>query len=288
KVWYIDNSVAANGDGRSTTPFKQTSDFNAVNDAAAGHPANGDVVFLRQGSSNYTGSVLLRNTQRFIGDGNSGAFSALFGFNLAAGSAKAAGTAVPAYTGTRPFISVASGTGVSLGSDNWVIGMNVNSASGRAFSGASVGFLILSNATASATGDRALNIVSGSVIVKLDSASSTNGVDNRNFLSALGRSVTINGGFITGAASTDFLLGASAASVTFAGGINNTAGRSVDITNQLGGTVTLSGNITDTATGLIVQNCTGGTMTFSGASKTFNTGANTAVSLSSNSGATIN
>src|SRR5262249_29126846 len=24
KVWYIDNSVAANGDGRSTTPFKQT------------------------------------------------------------------------------------------------------------------------------------------------------------------------------------------------------------------------------------------------------------------------
>src|SRR5262249_44165368 len=32
KIWYVDNAVAANGDGRSTTPFKQTSDFNAVND----------------------------------------------------------------------------------------------------------------------------------------------------------------------------------------------------------------------------------------------------------------
>src|SRR5262249_45319293 len=112
RIWYIDNAVAANGDGRSTTPFKQTSDFNGGNDGGAGHAANADVVLLRQGGSNYTGSVLLRDTQRFIGDGNSGTFNSLFGFGLAPGSAKAPGVAVPAFTGTRAFISVASGTGV--------------------------------------------------------------------------------------------------------------------------------------------------------------------------------
>jgi hypothetical protein len=55
QVWYIDNSVAANGDGRSSNPFKQTSDFTGVNNGAAGHPANGHLVFIRQGTGNYTG-----------------------------------------------------------------------------------------------------------------------------------------------------------------------------------------------------------------------------------------
>src|SRR5262249_20819085 len=27
QIWYVDNSVASNGDGRSSSPFKQTSDF---------------------------------------------------------------------------------------------------------------------------------------------------------------------------------------------------------------------------------------------------------------------
>src|SRR6185369_17376143 len=121
-----------------------------------------------------------------------------------------------------------------------------------------------------------------------DRASSTNSVDSGIVLSALGGSVTINGGFITGAASTDFFLDGSAAQVTYAGDINNTSGRSLNISGQLGSTVTLSGNITDTGTGMIIQDCTGGTITISGTNKTFSTGANTAVDLVDNTGATIN
>ena len=288
KLWYIDNSVAANGDGRSSSPFKQTSDFTTANDGAAGHPADNDMIFLRQGSGNYTGGATLRAGQKLIGDGASGTFSSLFGFALASGSAKAAGVAVPALTGTRPFILVPSATGVSLNSGNTVLGLNVHSANGRAFSGAPVGSLVISNVTASAAGDRTLSLSNGTVNVTLDSVSSTNSVDSGIVLTNINGSLVANGGYITGAAGTDFVVSGGNGTITYAGGINNTAGRSADISGRTGGTVMLSGNITDTGTGIIVQNNTGGTTTFSGGTKTLNTGANTAVTLTSNTGHTIN
>jgi hypothetical protein len=290
KIWYIDNSVAVSGDGRSTSPFKQTSDFTTVNDGAAGHPGDNDSVLLLQGTGNYTGSTTLRLGQKLIGDGAVGTFSGLFGFSLAPGSAKAAGVAVPALTGTRPFISVASGTGVTLNSGNTVRGLNVSAANGRAFSGASVGFLTISNVTASATGDRVLNLNSGSgVFATLDSASSTNSLDSGITLSALsGSTVIINGGFITGAAGTDFLVSGCNANIQYFGAINNTVGRSVDISGQTGGGVSLQGNITDSGTGMIAQNNTAGVIALAGASKIFSTGANTALTLTNNPGVNIN
>lgn len=101
---------------------------------------------------------------------------------------------------------------------------------------------------------------------------------------------TANGGSITTAAGTDVDINAGAGNVTFAGPITNTVGRSVSITNRTGGTVTLSGNINDTGTGLLAQNNTSGTQTFnfSGTTKTFNTGANAAITLDNNDNATIN
>ena len=52
--------------------------------------------------------------------------------------------------------------------------------------------------------------------------------------------------------------------------------------------MTLSGAINDTGSGILVQNNTGGSTTFSGSSKVVNTGASQAVTLSNNSGHTIN
>jgi hypothetical protein len=101
---------------------------------------------------------------------------------------------------------------------------------------------------------------------------------------------TANGGSITTATGTDVDINNGAGNVTFAGPITNTAGRSVSITNRTGGTVTLSGNISDTGTGLFAQNNTSGTQTFnfSGTTKTFNTGANAAITLDNNDNVTIN
>jgi hypothetical protein len=56
----------------------------------------------------------------------------------------------------------------------------------------------------------------------------------------------------------------------------------------MGGTVTLSGNINDTGSGINVSDNTEGVVTFSGSDKTLNTGANDAVTLANNTGATIN
>ncbi len=78
-------------------------------------------------------------------------------------------------------------------------------------------------------------------------------------------------------------------SVTFSssGAVTDNTGFAVDVDNHDSNNVTFSGNITSTGTGIRVQNCGGGTKTFSGGSKSLNTGANSGVTLTSNTGATI-
>src|SRR5262249_62023311 len=97
---------------------KQTSDFTTANDAASGHPHDNDLAFLRQGSGIYTGATTLRNGQKLIGDGSSGTLNSAFGITFAPGSAKGAGVALPAFTGTDPVITPSTGNGVNLWRDN--------------------------------------------------------------------------------------------------------------------------------------------------------------------------
>jgi hypothetical protein len=78
------------------------------------------------------------------------------------------------------------------------------------------------------------------------------------------------------------------ANVSFAGSISSNAHRPVQVEGVGGGTVNVTGNLTATGQGLLVQNNIGGTIAFSGATKSFNTGANAAVTLSGNNGATVN
>ena len=264
KVWYV-NNAGANGDGRQTSPF------NSLTGAAAASGVN-DLIYVFQGSGNYTAGITLKNAQQLIGSGDALVVS---------------GTTIYA-AGTRPTILATSGTGVTLATDNIVHGVNIGSSSGRALSGAAVGNLVISNVIATATGGAAVNLVTGTVNVSLDSASSTGSADNGVSLSSINGTFVANGGSIGTAVGTDFVVAGGNGTVTYAGSINNTAGRSVDISGRSGGTLTLSGNITDTGTGILVQNNTGGTTTFSGTTKTLNTGANPAVTLTSNTGHTIN
>jgi hypothetical protein len=85
-----------------------------------------------------------------------------------------------------------------------------------------------------------------------------------------------------------FDVNGGSGAVSYAGSIANGTGRPVDITGRSGDT-TVSGNITGTGgTGINVSgNSSPGTTTFSGTTKTLNTGANAAVTLSSNTGHTI-
>jgi len=106
-----------------------------------------------------------------------------------------------------------------------------------------------------------------------------------------GGNFTFNNAPITNPSGAAFVVSGGGGSIGHAGTITkSTAGRLVDIQGRTGGSVTLTGNLSSTSlsTGLLCQNNTGGTITFSGTSKVVNTGANPAVTLANNTGATIN
>jgi hypothetical protein len=100
--------------------------------------------------------------------------------------------------------------------------------------------------------------------------------------------IAMTGGSISGAAGDSFVINGGNSVVSYSGNITNTAGHSVVVETRTGGSATLSGVIHDTGTGILVQNNTGGTTTFSGTGDTLNTGANQAVTLTTNTGATVN
>ena len=96
------------------------------------------------------------------------------------------------------------------------------------------------------------------------------------------------GSAISGATTAAFDVNGGSGAVTYAGSIANGTGEAADITARSGNT-TISGNITGAGgTGVNVANNTAGTTTVSGATKTLNTGTNQAVTLTSNTGHTIN
>lgn len=130
--------------------------------------------------------------------------------------------------------------------------------------------------------------------------SSSNSPSNGIILdSVTGGGITGNGGSISGSTGTAFqALNGLGGGVSYAGNISKaSAGRLVDISGAGSGNVTLAGNLSCTAAcgtgagshGLRVNGRTGGTISFSGGTKTFSSSAaNPGVSLTGNTGATIN
>ena len=189
------------------------------------------------------------------------AFDTFFGI-----VAPAQGTlaARPATNQTRPTVTAASGTTLTLGSSNTLRGFNLgnSAAAGTGLAGTGYGTLVLSELSITTTG-AALNLNNGSGTPTFDSITSSGGTNN-TVLTAVGGTLTINGGALSGASA-----------------------RAVDI-NGGAGSITYAGTISNSGTGISVASKTGGTVTFSGATKTLNTGTNAAVTLSGNTGATIN
>ena len=116
------------------------------------------------------------------------------------------------------------------------------------------------------------------------------GVQRGINLEDIGGMLTMTAGTIpTGTTMEAFRVHGGNATVSYGGGITNGADNGVLIEDLTGGSVTLSGAIDENGAGILVQNNTGGTFTFSGTSVDIDpSGANTGVTLSSNTGATIN
>lgn len=90
-------------------------------------------------------------------------------------------------------------------------------------------------------------------------------------------------------ADTSFEVDGGTGNVTYNGEITSTIGQSILVQNRSGGSVTFSSqsNVTDTGGGVRVTGNTAGTVNFNG-ELDLTTGANTAVQLTNNTGSTIN
>lgn len=289
-IWFVDNTGGGSGGaGTLTSPFKTLAAFNGSAGPAAGH-----TIFIKNSGTNYTGGIILKNNQILIGEGHTGTaapsenLSVALSFTLAPNSA-----ALPNIDGTRPVITNSSGDGVTLASDNSLRGFDIGACSDFGIDNTatiSIGNLILNEVSINNTTGGGFDAGDGSgnsmnaVFGGISSTGGTNGINLVN----CGGTITVNGGNITNPTGTGVLISGGTVTFSSSGNVSDNSGFAVDIDNHDSGNVTLSGQITSTGGGIRVQNCAGGTKLFSGTLKTFNTGTNNAVTLSNNTGATIN
>ncbi|MCA9260442.1 MAG: hypothetical protein KDA61_14620, partial [Planctomycetales bacterium] len=79
----------------------------------------------------------------------------------------------------------------------------------------------------------------------------------------------------------------SNAVVAYSGDIANTSGRSVVISGNTGGSVVVSGDVTDTGDGILVENNSGGTYTFTGTTDINSNGTDAALLVRNNTGGNL-
>jgi len=269
KVWYVNNALGSNGDGRSSSPFNTLSSVNGAGGAGDADGPN-DYIYLFTGSGNYAGGLPLEAGQTLIGQGVA----------LVVGSF----TLNPA--GSRPTLTNAGGDALALSTNNTVSGLNILTG-GAALSGVAgtgVGTLTINNASISGAG-QAVDITTGALAVTFDSISTTSSDNQGVNLDSVTGSFAGNGGSLAGVSGTDFRVNGGTATVTYGGAIINTAGNSVEVTNRTGGSASFSGAISDTGSGVSLTSNTGSTITFSGGLSA-STGAN--VAFNATGGGTVN
>lgn len=128
-------------------------------------------------------------------------------------------------------------------------------------------------------------------VLAFDTVTSTNSTTDGINLDGLGTGTfSATGGTISGAAGISFDLNGGSGNVTYPGQLFDGDGATAEITGRTGGSVTFSGQVADdndAGGGITVSGNTGGSTNFSGTTKTFNTGASNAVSMTSSDGHTL-
>ncbi|WP_193315304.1 right-handed parallel beta-helix repeat-containing protein [Nostocoides sp. F2B08] len=129
-IWFIDNSAPAGGTGTLFSPFPSTEAF-----AAAAGTTTGDVYVAETGTDYPTGLSLGAN-QSLVGEGASGtSLATVLGRTVPAHS-----NPLPPIGGPNPDITPSSGNGITLGSGNRVLGVDVEvTGAGAGIRGASLG-----------------------------------------------------------------------------------------------------------------------------------------------------
>ena len=175
--WYVKNNTAAGGTGRKSAPFNQLSSGIAT-------ASPGQIVFVFAGTGDATNQntgFSLKNNLQLSGEGAN--------FIVGGDTIVAAGTA--------PVIGNSGGTGITLGQNNTIVGINVN-ASATGISGSSFGSLTADKLNV--TGKPALNLSNADLAVRLTSLNSngaTNGLvllNTTGFFNVTGDGATVGSG----------------------------------------------------------------------------------------------
>lgn len=273
-----DVAIATSGTGEGVFLMNQGGGFTFSGNTSITGNGGGAAVRLSGGTAtfDFSGTTVAKTGGRLLDISNTGGGV----LNFAGAPLSLSGG------GGGPAINLVNNAGTTT-----LTGLGSVATSGAAAFGASnAGAVNLGTAgSLSATGGAGLDVSGTSLTATLTSVTSSGSPGQGINLTNVTGAVTINGGSVSGASGTAFNVSGGGAPVTYAGSVASTASRVAAVSGRGAGNVTLSGNLSGTgsSTGILVQNNTGGTFTFSGGTKTLNTAANTAVTLATNSGATV-
>jgi hypothetical protein len=241
-----------------------------------------------QGTYTFSGSATLNGGDAGIDitNGSGGTFN----FNASTQITNPTGTGLNVY-GSAPAL-------VSFGGSITKNGTNA----GRLveigeMTGGTVTFAVGStlSSTSTAAGATGISLSNADGTVNFNGTTTLNGGDaGVDVLSGTGGTITFSATTsISNPSGIAFLVSNSSPSLTYPGTITANNGRAVEVSNTSAaacGTATFSGNLVGSgagASGILVDRCNAGTLTFSGASKSFSTQGNAAVTITNNS-ATVN
>lgn len=206
------------------------------------------------------------------------------------------------FTGTVDLGTTTAMTGTAVSINNNATASTVSFANidivtngTTGFSASNGGTVNVTTGTVNSTGAQAVNLngIATTTGINFTSTTSTGGTNNVALTNVTGAgTVSLGSGALSGASGAAFLVSGGTANISYAGSVTKTtAGNVVSISSRTAGTTTLSGTLSATggvANGILVNANTGGTINFSGATKTLTTGANNAVDLTANTGTAIN
>jgi len=240
KIWFIDNSQVAAGNGSLDSPFNTLAGFEAINGSGGStQPAAGECIFIDEtGNGAYTGPLTLENNQTVVGKGSSTGIATECGISLASNS-----MTLPSINGARPLVSSAS-TAIALASGNTLRGFNIGNSTVKLLAN-NFATLTINQMALSGTG-KALDLTTGTAAITLDSLTSTSSASEGVDLSNVAGTLTVSGAVnITNSTTQGLSLVNSSANVSMAssGSITAVGGNSI-VASSYSGTFTFAGTIT--------------------------------------------
>jgi hypothetical protein len=133
-IWFVSSSAPPQGDGRISSPFNCLVDAGAACYDDSANEA-GDFIYIASGTYANTSALVLKGTQRVIGQGAASSLATLTGLVNAADSPPP-----PSTGGTAPLMT-SGASGIVVASSNHLYGLNVGNTVGAGISGNSFGNL---------------------------------------------------------------------------------------------------------------------------------------------------